>query len=104
MRVRNFENRILLGGARNLDFEGETTYEMTTTPLIQNRLVELLKTMIIPNTQFTIDYQWAGTMGMGTSKFPIIQKINDNCAVGARLGGIGVALGTNVGKKVAALF
>lgn len=101
---RNFENRILLGGARNLDFEGETTYEMTTTPLIQNRLMELLKTMIIPNTQFTIDYQWAGTMGMGTSKFPIIQKINDNCAVGARLGGIGVALGTNVGKKVAALF
>ncbi|MCO5259285.1 MAG: FAD-binding oxidoreductase [Crocinitomicaceae bacterium] len=101
---RNFENRILFGGARNLDFEGETTYEMVTTPKIQKRLKELLKTMIIPNTAFSIDYQWSGIMGLGESKYPIIEKISNHVAVGARLGGIGVALGTNVGKKVADLF
>lgn len=101
---RNFENRILLGGARNMDISGETTYEMTTTPLIQNRLKEMLTKMIVPNTEFSIDYQWSGIMGLGKSKFPIIKKINETIAVGARLGGIGVALGTNVGKKLAELM
>lgn len=101
---RNFENRILLGGARNMDITGETSYEMTTTPMIQERLNELLTTMIVPNTSFSIDYQWSGIMGVGKTKFPIIKKINDTIAVGARLGGIGVALGTNVGKKLADLL
>lgn len=31
---RNFENRVLLGGARNMDIEGETTYAMQTTEAI----------------------------------------------------------------------
>lgn len=101
---RNFENRILLGGARNLDIEGETTYEMTTTSLIQDRLQQLLHEMIAPGKPYTIDYQWSGIMGMGTSKYPIIKRVNDRLAVGARLGGIGVALGTNVGKKLAELI
>lgn len=101
---RNFENRILLGGARNLDIAGETTYEMTITPMIQDRLQQLLEEMIIPGKSYAIDYQWSGIMGMGASKYPIIKRVNDKVAVGARLGGIGVALGTNVGKKLAELI
>lgn len=100
---RNFENRILLGGARNLDIKGETTYEMTTTSLIQNCLKQLLDEMIIPGEPYSIDYQWSGIMGVGTSKYPIIKRINNRVSVGVRLGGIGVALGTNVGKKLAEL-
>ncbi len=101
---RNYENRILLGGARNMDIQGETTYDMVTTPLIQDRLQELLREMILPGRSYSIDYQWSGIMGMGSSKYPVIRKINDKIAVGARLGGIGVALGTNVGKKLAELM
>jgi gamma-glutamylputrescine oxidase len=101
---RNFENRILLGGARNLDIKGETTYEMTTTSLIQNRLRQLLEEMIIPGESYSIDYQWSGIMGVGTSKYPIIKRINDKVSVGVRLGGIGVALGTNVGRKLVELL
>lgn len=101
---RNFENRILLGGARNLDVEGETTYEMQTTPMIQSRLQELLRTMILPGMSYSIDYRWSGIMGMGNSKYPIIKKVTDRLVIGARLGGIGVALGTNVGKKLAELL
>ena len=97
---RNFENRILIGGARNIDFEGETTYEMIVTSNIQDRLIQLLQEMIIPTTNFEVDYQWSGVMGMGTSKFPIIKQVRENVFLGARLGGIGVALGTNVGKKL----
>lgn len=101
---RNFENRILLGGARNLDVEGETTYEMQTTPMIQSRLEELLRDMILPGISYSIDYRWSGIMGMGNSKYPIIKKVTDRLVIGARLGGIGVALGTNVGKKLAELL
>lgn len=100
---RNFENRILLGGARNLDIQGETTYEMRTTLLIQNRLKQLLQEIIIPGESYSIDYQWSGIMGVGASKYPIIKRINNRISLGVRLGGIGVALGTNVGRKLAQL-
>lgn len=100
---RNFENRILLGGARNLDIEGETTFEMITTDRIQSRLQELLEEVILPGENYTIDYQWSGIMGVGTSKYPIIKRVSDKVCLGVRLGGIGVALGTNVGKKLSDL-
>jgi glycine/D-amino acid oxidase-like deaminating enzyme len=45
---RNFENRILFGGGRNLDFKTETTIEFETTSLIQNRLEQLLSEVILP--------------------------------------------------------
>jgi gamma-glutamylputrescine oxidase len=100
---RNFENRVLLGGARNLDIEGETTFEMITTDRIQSRLQELLEEVILPGENYTIDYQWSGIMGVGTSKYPIIKRVSDKVCLGVRLGGIGVALGTNVGKKLSDL-
>lgn len=98
---RNFGNRVLFGGARNLDVEGETTFEMVTSDPIQNQLKTLLSTMILPNKEFKIDYQWSGIMGVGKSKFPLIKQVSNRVFLGVRLGGIGVALGTNVGKKLA---
>lgn len=101
---RNFEDRILIGGGRNLDFKGETTTEITTTEPIINSLKWLLSEVIVPDIDYSIDYQWAGIMGIGNTKKPIAKKINDSLAVGVRLGGMGVAIGTNVGKEVAKLF
>jgi len=100
---RNFNNRILLGGGRNIDIKGETSFEMKTTQPIQQQLVEMLQTMIIPNKKFSIDYRWSGIMGVGSSKYPIIKKISDKVFIGVRLGGIGVAIGTIVGKKLATM-
>ena len=101
---RSVGNRILLGGGRNMDFEGETTTELTTTKQITNRLIELLKTTIIPNREFSIDYQWAGIMGIGKTKRPIIEKTHERIAVGVRMGGMGVAIGSLVGEKVARII
>ncbi len=101
---RNIGNRILFGGGRNLDFKAENTFELDQTELIQNALEELLKEKIIPNTNFSIDYRWSGTMGVGTEKGPIIEKINSNTAVGVRLGGMGVAIGSLVGERLACLL
>jgi glycine/D-amino acid oxidase-like deaminating enzyme len=101
---RNVGNRILLGGARNLDFEGETTTEINTTPIIQDALSNLLKSTIIPNIDYQIDYSWAGIMGIGETKKPIIRKQSNNVAFGVRMGGMGVAIGSIVGKELSRFF
>lgn len=65
--------------------------------------MELLNEMILPNEKFTIDYQWSGVMGVGGSKQPIIKRLSSKTTLGVRLGGIGVALGSVVGKRLAEL-
>ena len=101
---RNIGNRILFGGARNLDFKGETTTEINTTPIIQDALNNLLKSTIIPNIDYQIDYSWAGIMGVGDTKKPIIHKQSNNVAFGVRMGGMGVAIGSIVGKELSRFF
>lgn len=101
---RNIHNRILFGGARNLAFEAETTEALENTELITNELKSKLKSMILPSTPFEVDYAWAGIMGVGQTKKPIIRKISDNIAIGVRMGGMGVAIGSMVGKENAELF
>jgi gamma-glutamylputrescine oxidase len=101
---RNIGNRILLGGARNLDFEGESTTELFITPKIQIALENLLKSTIIPKCSYSIDYSWAGIMGVGDTKSPIIKKHSNNIAFGVRMGGMGVAIGSLVGKELSKLF
>lgn len=100
---RNIENRILFGGGRNLDFEGETTTNFGNTNLIQNQLERLLKEVILPEHSFEIDYRWSGIMGMGSTKNPIVQQLSDHVYCGVRLGGMGVAIGSLIGKELADL-
>lgn len=101
---RNLGNRILFGGGRNLDFKAENTFELEQTELIQNALEKLLREQIIPDTDFSIDYRWSGTMGVGTEKGPVIEKTGPNTAVGVRLGGMGVAIGSLIGERLARIL
>ncbi|MDX1277341.1 FAD-binding oxidoreductase [Oceanihabitans sediminis] len=100
---RNIDNRILFGGGRNLDFKTEETTELGQTSLIQNKLEELLKTTILPGIDFEIDYKWSGIMGVGTSKQPVVKQLSNHVYCGVRLGGMGVAIGSLVGKELAEL-
>ncbi len=101
---RNIDDRILFGGGRNLDFIGEETTEMIETELIQNKLEALLKTNILPYTPFEIEYRWSGIMGVGSQKKPIVKQISNNVFCGVRLGGMGIAIGSLVGKELAQLI
>ena len=101
---RNIDNRILFGGGRNLDFEGETTTAFGTTNLIQDELERLLKEVILPNRAFEIERRWSGIMGMGSTKNPVVQQLSENVYCGVRLGGMGVAIGSLVGKELADLI
>ncbi|AVR44738.1 FAD-dependent oxidoreductase [Christiangramia fulva] len=100
---RNIGNRVLFGGGRNLDFKAEETDEMGLTNLIQNRLKELLKNTILPNTNFEIEQSWSGIMGVGEQKKPILKKLSQNVYCGVRLGGMGIAIGSQVGTDLADL-
>jgi glycine/D-amino acid oxidase-like deaminating enzyme len=101
---RNFKNRILLGGGRNLDFEGETTTKLQTTEQIQNALEKLLSEVILPNQTFEIDQRWSGIMGVGPQKMPIVKSLSSRVHCGIRMGGMGVAIGSLIGNELADLI
>jgi len=100
---RNIDNRILLGGARNLDFDGEMTTEFGHTENIQNNLERMLKEVILPRQDFKIAHRWSGIMGMGAQKNPIVKQLSEHVYCGVRLGGMGVAIGSIIGKELADL-
>ena len=101
---RNIDDRILLGGGRNLDFEAEETTQFGTTPVVLHKLEELLKTVILPHTPFEIAHSWSGIMGVGSQKKPIIKQLSNNTACGIRLGGMGIAIGAATGQQLARIF
>lgn len=101
---RNIDNRILLGGGRNLDFIGEETTSFNQTRLIQHKLEDLLKNTILPGVAFEIDHRWSGIMGMGETKKPIVKQLTNHVFCGVQLGGMGIAIGSLVGKDLADLL
>lgn len=101
---RNYKNRLLFGGARNMAFDDERTTTMQTTSIIQYKLEEILKTVILPNTSFEIDQRWTGIMGVGQTKKPIVKKLSQNVFCGVKLGGMGVAIGAQVGQELGNLI
>lgn len=101
---RSIDNRLLLGGGRNLNFKGETTTEFGTTAQIMDTLKELIHTTILPTKNITIDYQWSGIMGVGSVKKPLIELIHPHVGIGVRMGGMGVAIGSLVGEELAGLI
>tara|TARA_B100001564_G_scaffold123739_1_gene103263 strand:- start:9789 stop:10904 length:1116 start_codon:yes stop_codon:yes gene_type:complete len=101
---RNIDKRILIGGGRQLDFENESTTKFGTTHLIQNKLEQLLEDIILPNHDFEIENRWSGIMGVGPNKSPIISKLSERVYTGVRMGGMGIAIGFNVGKKLSEII
>jgi hypothetical protein len=43
-------------------------------------------------------------MGIGDTKAPIVEKLDERIAVGVRMGGMGVAIGSLIGKELSQLF
>jgi gamma-glutamylputrescine oxidase len=102
---RNIENRILLGGGRNLDPKTEQTDAFGDNTNIQKALTQLLHEVILPNRgTIKIDYWWSGILGLGPIKRPIVESINDHTVVAVRMGGMGMAIGTLIGQQAAHLI
>lgn len=98
---RNAGNRILLGGARHLDLKGETTTKEGINSRLESQLKEDLKSFIAPERPLEIDYAWSGIMAFGEGKAPLLLHPSPRVHAAVRLGGMGVALGTGLGKELA---
>lgn len=101
---REVDGRLLLGGARNMDFKGENTIEFGVNPAIRSQLDSLAKEVILPYREVEWEMEWTGIMAFGPKKSPVIQQIGPKTAVAVRLGGMGVAIGWQVGKELAELL
>jgi glycine/D-amino acid oxidase-like deaminating enzyme len=103
---RNLGNRVLLGGARNKAFEAETTTQMEPSELIQGALEAYLENIILPHfkNQYTIEHRWAGIMGMGSEKSPVVKQVAPHIFCAVRMSGMGVALAPVIGAQVAAMM
>lgn len=100
---RNIQDRILLGGGRNLDPQTEQTTLLGETRLIQNRLDHLLESNILPDISYEVDRRWSGIMGVGIKKKAVVEQVSEHVFCGVRLGGMGVAIGSLIGKDLASL-
>lgn len=102
---RNIGSRVLFGGGRNLDFNGEQTSQTGLTPLVQEKLEYYLNTMILPGQDYTVETRWSGIMGLGRQdKTFIVKKVRENIFCAVRMGGMGVAVGSLVGEEAAQLI
>lgn len=100
---RNIDNRILLGGGRNLDFQAEQTTEPGLTDIIQNTLEKLLYDTILPGQMPQIELRWSGVMGFGKELKPIVKEIQPGLFCAVRCSGMGIAMGSLLGKQAADL-
>ncbi len=98
---RELNGRVLFGGGRNLDMGGETTTEFEYNRRIQEDLEEKLRQIILPGIPFSIGDRWTGIMAFGSTKQPVVKKYSDHVFIGVRMGGMGIAIGSEVGEQLA---
>lgn len=101
---RDLRGKLLFGGGRNLDLEGEQTADFGINDQIISKLHEELRTRIIPGEEYSTDLTWSGIMAFGPTKKPILEELPDGIFAGVRLGGMGVAIGSLVGEELAELI
>ena len=98
---REYNGRVLIGGGRDKDLAGETTSEFGLTDMIRSYLEAFLNVNILFGKRYTIDHRWSGIMGVGASREPLIRDLGNNVFAGVRLGGMGIAIGSEIGNKLA---
>ncbi len=101
---RNVNNRVLLGGGRNLDFAAEVTTGMMLTDRIQLALDALLRDTILPGIDVRIAQRWSGIMGFAADKHPIVRRLSERIVLGFGCNGMGVALGADIAAETATLL
>ena len=100
------DNRILLGGGRNLFPSQETTTQLETTANIMAPLKAILQQVIVPGEEPRIDYAWAGLMGFANDHLPRVEAVpgQPHLIIGFGCNGMGVARGYHTGQQTASLL
>jgi hypothetical protein len=100
---RNYEDRVIFGGGRNLDFSTEASHQFALNEEIFSQLTRYLQEIILPHHSFEIEDRWSGIMGFSADKKPVIQKEGEHIVVSMSCNGMGVALSGICAKKAVLL-
>jgi glycine/D-amino acid oxidase-like deaminating enzyme len=101
---RPIGKKLLIGGARNRFASAEATDSFGNTTELTEYLRRWVSTNLVPNQPIDIEMQWSGILGTGADLHPIVQQVRPSVYVAARMNGMGVAIGTKVGKDVVNLI
>ncbi len=100
---RELDGRLLLGGGRNLDFDGERTFDHGLNPEIQESLENHIRRWILPGISYEVAHRWSGIMGFGREKSPLVFARDERVFIACRLGGMGVALAPQLARELWAM-
>jgi gamma-glutamylputrescine oxidase len=95
------DGRLVIGGRRDVDLEGESTAEESTTPEIQAALEALIRELVgrLP----AISHRWSGIFGTSPDALPLVGPVpgHDGVWVSRGYSGHGNVLGLACGDLVA---
>ncbi len=101
---RNVGNRLLIGGARNMDEKAEATDQFGTNDKIKKHLVGFVSDVLKLPTGWEIEKEWSGIMGFTPTKTPVLKQLDEYRFVAAGLSGMGIAIGSEVGREAAGML
>ena len=93
--ARSIGNRMLIGGGRHWNLPPEET---------EKKLQDWLHSLWPRTQQAGIAYRWVGFLGIGSTRQPVVRKIAPGAVAAVRMGGMGVAIGMQIGKHAAELL
>ena len=98
------QGRLVIGGWRELDFEGESGYESVITDKIQHAIEEGLRTLV--PEPVPIEHRWAGIMGFARDGRPLVGWLDasHHLAICAGFTGHGMGLATACTQDLAELL
>jgi glycine/D-amino acid oxidase-like deaminating enzyme len=99
---RELHGRVLIGGGRHFPEAADDA----AGDAVRQRLIEELGLWVPAARGAQIEYDWTGLLGVGAARMPIVRtapEVAPGVIVAVRMGGMGVAIGTAVGKAAAAL-
>ena len=98
---RNIGERLLIGGARNLDKITEQTDQFGTNDKIKSHLVNFVSEVLKLPPSWRIAHEWSGIMGFTPTKTPVVEQLDHRRYVAAGLSGMGIAIGMEVAQSAA---
>ena len=99
---RSIDNRLLIGGARNIDPTGESTADFGRNEKIISHLINFAQKNIDKN--FKVEQQWSGIIAVGNTKTPLVKYVEKDILIAARMGGMGIAIGAYIAQIVSELI
>jgi glycine/D-amino acid oxidase-like deaminating enzyme len=98
---RTYDGRLLLGGGRNQDLDSEQTTDWFENELISDYLKAYGVEVLGLPEDMPWELRWSGTMGFTQSGIPKCLQLPEGEWLVAGMNGMGMALGPEMGRRVA---